>query len=154
MSQLYHSRKEQLISDKKTFVGNIDTEIEKVRSQSPKPPARECLIDPSKKIAYKIDIEDLKKKVDKFEANTKAIETNLSLSFVDLKNEISSVVESKMSEQQKYFDSMKIENLKNALNTSIKEINENLKNIACQLVAYKDEINILKSKISEIENLF
>ncbi len=63
-------------------------------------------------------------------------------------------VNSKIADLKKSFESVKTESLKNAVQETINSFNENLKSIASKLVNHLDEINSLKSRVAEIEDLF
>lgn len=158
MASLYNLKREALSGSQKQNVSNINVEIEKVRSQSPVPLKRECKDGEKgerlvKKMAFKSDIDELKQKFDKVEYNLKSIQTDIKFNLEDTKKEMQNLVNDTLGEQKKYFDTLKIENLKNALNNSIKEINENLKNIASQLVNHLDSINELKIRVQDLEEM-
>ncbi len=150
MSSLYNFKREALTSNAVKNVSNINDEIEKARSQSPLPVKKECK-DTNKKLAFKSDIDDIKKSIDKIEDNIKNIQSEVKFSLEDNKKELTNFINDTLGEQKKYFDTLKIENLKGNLNLSIKDINSNLKNIASSLVSHLDSINELKSRVSELE---
>lgn len=153
MTSLYNSRKQQLSGTPKIIMSDIGTEIEKARSSTPKPVPRSTSVE-VKKIAYKQDLEDIKNKMNIVELSSKTLEQKFINLMEESKKELSSVVDDKMNENKKHMDSLKVEQLKNTLNDSIFKINEQLKNIASQLVHNIDIVSELKVKVDEIENMF
>ena len=162
----YNSRKEQLAGGQKVNVGSIDVEIEKVRAKSPKPlqrsvsEKRECentkedkpLL--SKKVAYKCDLEDIKNKMSAVESSCYSVEQSFKKVLEESKKELSVLVETKIEENKKQIESLKVETLKNMLNESISKMNEQLRRISEELVSNGDTVNELKSRVLSLEDLF
>jgi len=154
MASLYNFRKEQLSGSQKINVANVDIEIQKVRSQSPKPQVKNSNDNvENKKIAYKHELEEIKNKVNLIDISSKTLEQTLNNVIEQHKKEVLSVVDSKLEDNKKQMENLKVENLKNVLNDSIQKMNEQLKNIASQLVNNTDVVNELKIRIEDIEKL-
>ena len=160
MASQYNSRKEQLTGTPKVNVGDVEIEIQKVRSSTPKPVSRiqkEEVVVPAlssvqqKKIVYKHELEDIKSKIDLVESTHKEFKDNFNQVLDEHKKSLSDLVDVKMDENKKAIESLKIENLKNALNDSIAKMNEQLKAIASQLVNHGDAVNELKSRMADVE---
>jgi ABC-type multidrug transport system ATPase subunit len=151
-SLLYSNKKNQLTSVPKQSINNINSELEKARSNSPKPQTREICINKGK-VAYEKDIEELKQKIELCETLNKQLETSLINTVSGLRNDLELNVNSRLDEQKKFFESVKAENLKNAINDAVKSFNENIKNIASELVKHNDCLNELKSRIQSIEDV-
>ena len=159
MASQYNSRKEQLAGTPKVNVGDVEIEIQKVRSSTPKPVSRiqkEEVVPAlssvqQKKIVYKHELEDIKSKIDLVESTHKEFKENFSQVLDDHKKSLSDLVDVKMDENKKAIESLRIENLKNVLNDSIAKMNEQLKAIASQLVSHGDAVNELKSRMADVE---
>lgn len=151
MASLYNFKRETLSGPKKQNLTNINVEIEKARSQSPLPP--QCKTISNKKIAFKNDIDDLNLKISNIESSVKSIQSAVQYNLNDTKTEITNMVNEIISDQKKYFNTLKIENLKDTLDDSITKINTSLKNIAKQLIDHLDALNDLKSRVSTLEDM-
>lgn len=170
MESVYNTRKEQLAGSKNVAVSSIDTEMSRVRGKSPKPLQRlersttnekqdeiskdvkECR--EVKKVAYKSDLEEIKNKVSSFESVYASFEQTIKQLTEDNKNELLDLFNSKLDENKKQIESLKVESLKNVLNDSIAKMNEQLKRVSEELVNNLDAINELKSRIQTVEDLF
>jgi len=153
MASLYNFKRETLAGPKKQNVTNITTEIEKVRSQSPVVNPAVAKSTSNKKIAFKNDIDELNLKISSAENSLKTLQTNIKYNLDDTKNDISNMVNEIISDQKKYFNTLKVENLKETLDESIKNINNSLKNVAKQLVDHLDAINEIKSRLTSLEDM-
>jgi len=154
-SLLYSNKKNQMTGVNKPIVGNINIELEKARCNSPKPATRDVdsVKCPKGKVAYEKDIEEIKNKLHSCEESSKNLELNLSHTMAELKNDLDVNLNSKLDEQKKFFESVKAESLKNAINDAVKNFNENIKNIASELVKHQDLLNELKSRVQTIEDV-
>jgi len=157
----YNSRKEQLAGNQKVNVGSFDIEIQKVRAKSPKPTQRSVSEkredEPRivlRKVAYKCDLEEIKEKMSVIELSCLSVEQSFKKVLEESKKELSSLVETRIEENRKQIEGLKVETLKNMLNDSVSKMNEQLKNIASQLVNNTDTVNELKSRVTELEDLF
>lgn len=157
MASLYNSRKEQLSGTPKVNVSDVEMEMQKARSQTPKPISRNKEIvekkSEVKKIAYKHELEDLKNKMLKVDLSSKDLEQKFVSIVNDNIQKLNSAVDEKINENKKHIESLKVENLKNTLNESISKINDQLKNIASQLVSNGDKLNELKVRLEDIESM-
>lgn len=147
-SKIYENRKGQLQTDIKPVIGDIKVEIEKVRSSTPKK-ERSASIEPKKKIAYKCDVDELKIKLDNIQENFKTLE----IKFKNIVDETKKELEQQIEKQKNIFESVKSENLKNAVNDAVKSFNENIKNIANEMVNHLDSITELKTRVQDIESV-
>ena len=156
MASFYNSRKEKLTGSPKVYVENFENEMK--RASTPKPVSRSAedaqpqpqQSQPVRKLAYKHDLEDLKKQIEPSQ--------NVNRLFEEKVREILDTQElslsSKIDDNKKLIDSLKVENLKNVLNDSINKMNEQLKNIAVQLISNNDKVGELRARLEEMENLF
>lgn len=138
---LYFQKKNQMQSNnQKPQVADVKVEIEKKRTASPSP-APAPRTDPSlpaKKIVYHHDLVDLKNKLD-------ALTTDVNKKHDEMKTNLDNL--------SKSIDSSKVENLKTALNDSVKQMNTNIQSISGELVSHLDSINTLTSKVGTIESM-
>lgn len=156
MASFYNSRKEKLTGSPRVYVENVENEMK--RSSTPKPVSRVAEDTEKKdeqaqqvrKLAYKHDLEDIKKQIE--------FSQELNRSFEDKVKEIldkqESLFSSKIDDNKKLIDGLKVENLKNVLNDSINKMNEQLKNIASQLISNNDSVGELRARLEDIEKLF
>ena len=154
---LYLKRKEQMQNSVGPSVVDANNEIAKKRSSSPVIANRSLNTNGTNlKIAYKGDIEDIKKDIQKDLQFTKNDLINVKS---DLDNKISEVLNKScemsavIEKLNKSFDRVKNEQLKKPLSDAIEKQNENIKNLASELVSQLDKINVLQSQMFEIQEM-
>ena len=138
MESLYFKKKEQMKSPSRNVIVDASVELQKTRSVSPQVARDIVPILPLQKVAYKSDLECVKSDIQ-----------NLSNSVSSLISELKEQVD----KMQKNFESVKYESLKNHLNESISQQNENIKNITNELVCHLDKLNVLESQVKTIEDI-
>ena len=156
MASFYNSRKEKLTGSPKVYIENFENEMK--RASTPKPVARvaestekrEETVQPLRKLAFKHDLEELKKQIEFSQDNNRMFEEKVK----EILDKQEFLFASKIDENKKLIDGLKVENLKNVLNESINKMNEQLKNIAVQLIANNDSVGVLHARLEEIEKLF
>lgn len=148
-NRLYSSRKDQMNTISNVEVVNIQNEMEKARSLSPV--KRSSSIDKvkGKKIAYKSDLEDIKAKIVDVEASILSIKNEL----ICKQNDLEICVEKKLEEFKKFHESVKSEQLKNAIEDVKKGFNINSTKIGNELASLGLKIAELNDKISIIEEM-
>jgi hypothetical protein len=136
MSSEYNARKERLTGTPKMNV----TEVEAQRASTPKPVCRSMVVEKDcvRKVAYKTDLEELKKE--------------LSVLVEESKVKVDSMKD-KVDQVEIRMDGLKVDSLKVVLNESIAKMNFELSKISSQLISNMDSVNELKSRIVEIENI-
>lgn len=146
---LYFKKKEQMNSSNRSInVVDANIEIEKKRAQSPVP-QRNLQVSCDKKVAYKNDIDELKSnhlaKYDELNRKLDQLQLNLESKNNELKKSIEDV--------RKNIESSKVENLKNTLNETIRQQNNNIEKISDELIRHLDNINGLKADMVDIKNM-
>lgn len=156
MASLYNSRKEKLTGSPRVYVENFETEMK--RSSTPKPAPRVSedvetttpASAPARKLAYKHDLEDIKKQIEFSQEVNRSFEEKVK----EILDKQESIFASKIDDNKKLIDGLKVENLKNVLNDSISQMNLQLKNIAAQLISNNDSLGELRARLEDIEKLF
>jgi len=145
-NELYFKKKEQLnATTAKVTVANFPVEIEKKRNRSNSPSARVLSVLPAEKgkIAYKKDIEDLKKEID----------TKQEVLTQDIKDKLENVKQ-QLENMRKSAECTKNERLKQIVDECVDQTNQNVHSISSEMVKHLDDINVLKSKVADMEDLF
>lgn len=132
----YFKKKEQLsVTTPKSHIDVVDTK----RASTPTVVSTTNVV--GKKIAYKSDVEakhaDLKSQLDNHKSE-------LDAKHADLKKQVDALKAS--------VDTSKVDAVKSTLNDSITKTNESLSHVGNALVEHLNEINVLKSKVSNIES--
>lgn len=155
MAAQYFEKKSQLGNNVKpsdvVSVGNV---MEQKRSSSPVVPRSVAGLDLSnKKIIFKSDLEDLK--VDHASKHAEILNryAEISRNVDTLKNSFDSL-QKQVEAINKVLDVSKLDVLKTNLNDAVSKMNDNLANVATQLVTHLDQINSLESRVSTIEGVF
>lgn len=153
-SALYNNKKEQLSGNKRHAVVNVQNEQEKIssRTSSPQPVAKQQdqEVKINKKFAYIHDIDNIKEELKTF--NLKINMLNMSIleykqSNDTLNEKLSNELNSKISAQNQFMESIKSETLKNILEKNTTQFNENMKTL-------DEKLSDLKNRIENIENMF
>ncbi len=152
MASFYNSRKEKLTGSPRVYVENLENEMK--RASTPKPVSRVAEdvseVKATRKLAFKHDLEELKKQIESSQGINRQFEEKVK----EILDAQELLFASKIEDNKKLIDGLKVENLKNVLNDSINKMNEQLKNIAAQLIANNDSVGELRARLEEIENLF
>lgn len=132
-SKLYSVKREQMtVGNNRMAVSNANVELEKARSNSPAPNRNNSKFE---KVAHAKDIEKLQKLFE-------TLESNITVMYDNLKNDLKLQI-----------DNTKNEALKVALNDAVRSFNESVKSLSTEMVNHLDEINTLKSKVCNIEEV-
>lgn len=163
-TKLYNQKKEQFTSgEQKPVLGDINAEIEKVsgvssaRSNSVTRVVKTDKTD--RKLAYKSDIEEIKALIQIIEQKIdECVSDRTKILLIKQKidesiSECKTDLEAKIEKQKALFESIKTENLKNIINDTVKQFNENIKNVASQMVTHLEHITEIKSRLDDIEGI-
>ena len=150
MADLYFRKKQQLSNSvEKSVVADASIEIEKKRANSPAPHRGSSVVSTDKKVVYKQDLDLFKINVmqridDLGEKINQSVQENISKAN-DIKEHVDGIVKS--------LESSKNESLKNVLSEAVKQTNNNLHKITDELVSHLDQLNELKSRVVNIEDI-
>jgi len=148
-TRLYQSKKEQLVGSNKS-ISDVKNSLESVsRSQTPLSRASSPQAPPStpkKKIAYQNQLAEIKNDVIQvLEDNKKLLEDN--------RKSCEEMIDSKLTEHRLFIESIKTDNLKNAMNDIVKQFNENVKSVGSELLKQSESLEALKDRVDEIDEL-
>ncbi len=153
-AKLYNTKKEQLTtgiraSSPKPVVNNIEDELMSKRSETrSETPTKRCSsIAIDRKVLYKHDLDSVKQKIEELEKVLLSVDNKIKEVVENCKKDL----EAQIEKQKNVFESLKTENLKNLIGETVKQFNENQKNIANELITHLDMINTLREQVTEIE---
>lgn len=150
MSELYFRRKEQLSNSvQKSNVVDANIELQKKRASSPIPQRSNSVVPSEKKLAYKHDLEDLKKKID-------AVHNEISMAVASHKADTNAQImdlSHKVESINKSMEATKYESLKNDMKQSLDKMNTSVRSVCDEMINMQDKVNVLSSKVAEFSEM-
>ncbi|MET0570934.1 MAG: hypothetical protein ABWZ79_05875 [Pedobacter agri] len=147
--EVYNRKKEQMAAPiNRIVVADAQRELERKRSLSPMPRVLQSE-NVGKKLLYKSDIDELKLSIAR---DREALLEKVSAINQDVQNKFDEL-SAQIDRAVKSIESSKMEILKEALATSVKQQNSNVSQITDELVSHLTKLNELNSRLASVEDM-